>query len=168
MIDHVRMHSVVSGMHSVGHRDAFSGHRDALSGHRDALSLVIGMRGNRWSASERRWGTQRRITVPVSVVVRSCVWVRWWVGMVVRFICVIRVPVCARVRPCAPCVSRVCPGSPRCLFKSSQVKSIQKQQTTIRKPIECDPEASRGPAGEDGSGRRWRRGIHLEVTRHIC
>ena len=29
--------------------------------------------------------------------------------------------------------------------KSSQVKSIQiKQQTTIRKPIECAPEASRG------------------------
>jgi hypothetical protein len=27
---------------------------------------------------------------------------------------------------------------------SSQVKSIQKQQTTIRKPIECAPEASRG------------------------
>ena len=23
---------------------------------------------------------------------------------------------CARVRPCVPCVSRVCPGSPRCLF----------------------------------------------------
>ena len=31
----------------------------------------------------------------------------WWVWMVVRFVCVIRVPVCARV-------SRVCPGSPRC------------------------------------------------------
>ena len=29
--------------------------------------------------------------------------------MVVRFVCVIRVPVCARV-------SRVCSGSPRCLF----------------------------------------------------
>ena len=26
----------------------------------------------------------------------------------------------------------------------AQVKSIQKQQTTIRKPIECAPEASRG------------------------
>jgi len=26
----------------------------------------------------------------------------------------------------------------------------------------------RKPAGEDGSGRRWRRGIHLEVTRHKC
>ena len=31
---------------------------------------------------------------------------------VVRFVCVIRVPVCARV-------SRVCPGSPRCLFTGS-------------------------------------------------
>ena len=39
------------------------------------------------------------------VVVRVC----RWVWMVVRFVCVIRVPVCARV-------SRVCPGSPRCLF----------------------------------------------------
>ena len=29
----------------------------------------------------------------------------WWVWMVVRFVCVIRVP-----------VSRVCPGSPRSLF----------------------------------------------------
>ena len=29
-----------------------------------------------------------------------------------------------------------------------QVKSIQKQQTTIRQPIECAPEASRG-------GREW-------------
>ena len=41
----------------------------------------------------------------VSVVVpdvRSCEWVRWWVGMVLRFVCVIRVPVCARV-------PRVCP-----------------------------------------------------------
>jgi hypothetical protein len=28
---------------------------------------------------------------------------------VVRFVCVIRVPLCARV---CPCVSRVCPGSP--------------------------------------------------------
>ena len=35
-----------------------------------------------------------------------------WVWMVVRFVCVIRVPVCARVS----CVPRVCPGSPRCLF----------------------------------------------------
>ena len=35
-----------------------------------------------------------------------------------RFVCVIRVPdcPCAPVRPCAPCVSRVCPGSPRYLF----------------------------------------------------
>ena len=38
-------------------------------------------------------------------VVRVCSWV--W--MVVWFVCVIRVPVCARV-------SRVCPGSPRCVF----------------------------------------------------
>jgi len=30
----------------------------------------------------------------------------WWVWMVVRFVCVVRVPLCVRV-------SRVCPGSPR-------------------------------------------------------
>ena len=38
-----------------------------------------------------------------------------------------------------------------------QVKSIQKQQTTIRKPIECAPEASSG-------GREWAEmtgGFHL-------
>jgi hypothetical protein len=40
----------------------------------------------------------------VCAVVR--VRVRWWVGMVVRFVCKIRVPVCAHE-------SRVCPGSPR-------------------------------------------------------
>jgi hypothetical protein len=44
----------------------------------------------------------------VSVVALSCAalcgrGVRWWVGMVGRFVCVIRMPVCARVR--------VCPGS---------------------------------------------------------
>jgi hypothetical protein len=33
---------------------------------------------------------------------------------------------------------------PKTGVKSSQFKSIQKQQTTIRKPIECAPEASRG------------------------
>jgi len=47
----------------------------------------------------------------------------------------------------------------------SQVKSIHKQKsTTIRKPIECAPEASRG-------GREWAEmteGVHLEVTRHKC
>ena len=45
-----------------------------------------------------------------------------------------------------------------------EVKSIHKQQTTIRKPIECAPEASRG-------GREWAEmteGVHLEVTRHKC
>ena len=47
---------------------------------------------------------------------------------------------------------------------SSQVgsrKSIHKQQTTIRKPIECAPEASSG-------GREWAemtKGFHLEATR---
>ena len=42
------------------------------------------------------------------------------------------------------------------------VKSIHKQQTTIRKPIECAPEASSG-------GREWAEmteGFHLEATRH--
>jgi hypothetical protein len=41
----------------------------------------------------------------LATVVRVC----WWVWMVVRFVCVIRVPVCARV-------SRVCPSSPRCVI----------------------------------------------------
>ena len=47
-------------------------------------------------------------------------------------------------------------------FMPSQVKSIHKQQTTIRKPIECAPEASSG-------GREWAEmteGFHLEATRH--
>jgi len=50
------------------------------------------------------------------------------------------------------------------LVFSSKVKSIHKQQTTRRKPIECAPEASRG-------GREWAEmteGVHLEVTRHKC
>jgi hypothetical protein len=38
-----------------------------------------------------------------------CWWRGWWVWMVVRFVCAVRVPLCVRV-------SRVCPGSPRCLF----------------------------------------------------
>ena len=44
------------------------------------------------------------------VVVRVCS--RWVWVMVVRFVRVIRVPACARVSR----ESRVCPGSPRCLF----------------------------------------------------
>jgi hypothetical protein len=39
----------------------------------------------------------------------------WWVSMVVRFVCVVCVPLCVRVFR----VSRVCPGSPRCLFTGS-------------------------------------------------
>ena len=36
---------------------------------------------------------------------RSCVRVRWWVGKVVRFVCVIRVPPCVSVvSPCVPAV----------------------------------------------------------------
>jgi hypothetical protein len=35
--------------------------------------------------------------------------VRWWVGMVVRYVCEIRVPVCPRVSPCVP--SRLPPVS---------------------------------------------------------
>ena len=37
--------------------------------------------------------------------------------MVVRFVRVIRVPACARVSR----VSRVCPGSPRCLFTGTRL-----------------------------------------------
>ena len=64
---------------------------------------------------------------------RACgsVRVRWWVGMVVRFVCVISVPVCVRAPRVCPVsrlprffsqvpglVSRVCPVSrlPRCFF----------------------------------------------------
>ena len=46
-------------------------------------------------------------------------------------------------------------------YSTSQVKSIHKQQTTVRKPIECAPEASSG-------GREWAemtKGFHLEATR---
>ena len=38
--------------------------------------------------------------------------------------CVVRLcDPCARVRPCVPCVSRVCPGSPRCLFTGTVSRS---------------------------------------------
>jgi hypothetical protein len=37
----------------------------------------------------------------------------WWVWMVVRFVCVIRVPVCARVSP----VCRLCPRVLPCLSR---------------------------------------------------
>jgi len=45
-----------------------------------------------------------------------------------------------------------------------QFKSIHKQQTTIRKPIECAPEASSG--GRESM--EMAEGVHLEVTRHKC
>jgi hypothetical protein len=54
------------------------------------------------------------------VVVRVC----RWVWMVVRFVCVIRVPVCARV-------SRVCPGSPRCLFTGIRISDDPKYPKTF-------------------------------------
>ena len=48
----------------------------------------------------------------VSIVALSCGLCVWWVWMVVRFVCVIRVPVCARVpRLCPVCVSRLPPVS---------------------------------------------------------
>ena len=31
---------------------------------------------------------------------------------------------CARVRPCVPCLSRVCPGSPRCLFREGVPRAV--------------------------------------------
>ena len=51
-------------------------------------------------------------SVAVSAVARSCGCVVGFGWLVVRFVRVIRVLACARVS----CVSRVCPGSPRCLF----------------------------------------------------
>ena len=44
----------------------------------------------------------------------------WWVWMVVRFVCAVRVPLCVRV-------SRVCPGSPRCLFTGTERKATLNQ-----------------------------------------
>ena len=52
----------------------------------------------------------------VAVFVRVCVVGFGW--MVVRFVRVIRLPACARVSR----VSRVCPGSPRCLFTDSSTR----------------------------------------------
>jgi hypothetical protein len=43
------------------------------------------------------------------------------------------------------------------VFLPSQVKSIHKQQTTIRKPIECAPEASSG--GRESM--EMAEGVHL-------
>ena len=53
----------------------------------------------------------------VAVFVRVCVVGFGW--MVVRFVRVIRVPACARV-------SRVCPGSPRCLFTGTRVSRVSR------------------------------------------
>ena len=44
----------------------------------------------------------------------------WWVRMVVRFVCVISVPVCARV-------SRVCPGSPRCFCSWYNIRNARRR-----------------------------------------
>ena len=76
-----------------------------------------------------------------------------WVGLVLRLVCEVLVSV--------SCVSRLPPVSFYRYMYSTEVKSIRKQQTTIRKPIECAPEASSG-------GREWAEmteGFHLEVTR---
>ena len=50
----------------------------------------------------------------VSVVVLSCVWVRWWVETVVRFVCVIRVTTRVRCAPLRPvlCFYRLGLGLP--------------------------------------------------------
>ena len=75
-------------------------------------------------------------SVAVSAVTRSCGCV---VGndvgnvgfglMVVRFVRVI-CHLCARVRPCVPCVSRVCPGCrlPRCLFTGKDLSKTRPQK----------------------------------------
>jgi hypothetical protein len=39
-------------------------------------------------------------------------------------VCVVRVPLCARVSPRVSRVSRVCPGSPRCLFTGNSEYSL--------------------------------------------
>ena len=54
------------------------------------------------------------------VVVRVCRW--FW--MAVRFVCVIRVPVCARV----------CPGFPRCLFRYCTDSEVHKGEETFYTP----------------------------------
>ena len=71
-------------------------HYGALSRYYSVLQMVIKL-----PRAQTREHPRRRYT-PVDSQGQQC----WWVWMVVRFVCVIRVPVCARV-------SRVCPGSPR-------------------------------------------------------
>jgi hypothetical protein len=113
---------------------------------RPLLSWPRGAVGSRAAAVE---------SAAVSVVVRcSCVWVRWWVGMVVRFVCVIRVPVCARV-------SRVCPGSPFLPYKDAVrgreliIFFITRNGVYTSRPTSC----ARGKnCFEDGT--RTARGAH--------
>ena len=80
------------------------------------------------------------------MVVRVC----RWVWMVVRFVCVIRVPVCARV-------SRVCPGSPRCLFTGKQLIIIVKNFTPRGSDLvlaSSDRDVCVGRVGSRDGGRR--------------
>ena len=113
-----------------------------------------------------------RLPVPVSVVVRSCVWVRWCVEMVVRFVCVIRVPVCARAPRVAVCVPCVSPGSPLCLFTGTGRRTHAQarggapaQPSAVAVTIVGGNRASKGrggshrgrPSSESGRGVRSHR-----------
>jgi hypothetical protein len=72
--------------------------------------------------------------------------------MVVRFVCVIRVPLCARVSRvcpvCVPCVSRL----PRCLFTGT---------------LNLDVSFRSGPLSQPGSWVGESKGVrHRRVARH--
>ena len=59
----------------------------------------------------------------------------WWVWMVVRFVCVIRVPLCARLSP----VSRVCPGANPSPPESFWPPLVRIHTTTIFSPLRLMP-----------------------------
>jgi hypothetical protein len=83
---------------------------DVLSRPRGAVrSASGGWRGFAWLLSRpRTFGRRLRVVARLAVSSRS------WAGMVVRFVCMIRVPVCPRVN--CPVCPRVCPAHPRRLI----------------------------------------------------
>ena len=78
------------------------------------LCVLMSGRYNETSGTKRRFVhvhiNGASAVAAVSVVVRSCVWVRWWVGMV--RLC----DPCARMRPCVPRVCPVCVPAPPVSF----------------------------------------------------
>jgi hypothetical protein len=66
----------------------------------------------------------------------------WWVWLVVRLVCV---PLCVRVSR----VSRVCPGSPRCLFTGT----VDCEETTFDAPRVCSRCGVAQPGPHEGIAR---------------